>query len=409
MKNLEELYQALIHKKELVDKTGRKITLKTSGSCNFDNPEDWEIYDKFSDIKRAYEEGARIELYDTQLEVWVETTDPIWSDNIEYRIKGDITIKRWNKYKNLIKACWDGAIIEYYHKDKKKWMLTLDNEPLWRITTKYRIKDNISLELWDEYKDTIKASWEGAEIEFFFCGKTWETVNDPYWYPYIDYRIKGGISVESWNKWKNIIRAFWDGAKIEVYNEKGSVWVSIYTVPLWLEESEYRIAGGIPIESWEKHKDAIKSFWDGGEIETKNGLYDTWTDIGNPNWYPHIEYKFKTSKCDMESAEWGISHTGTIYKTQKEATENPEVEMKSLSEDQAKIAKEQMKRTNRLRYWVSSIQHLGNGNYFIAFSPYTNQYTPCCNNGFESPSEVYMTKDTAITICDSLNNGDLEF
>jgi hypothetical protein len=190
MKNIREIYQALLDEKKLINKRGSStVDISKSAGYTFNKPEDWEIYDNFKDLKRVHEEGARIELYDTQLEVWVETTDPIWSDNIEYRIKGDITFKEWGKYKDLIKAWWDGAEMEYYNTYSSRWLK--EPNPEWTEYTDYRIKDGIAVEEWDRWKKLIKKWWRGANIQFKHNSK-WEDVRDnlPTWSLESVYRIK---------------------------------------------------------------------------------------------------------------------------------------------------------------------------------------------------------------------------
>jgi uncharacterized protein YmfQ (DUF2313 family) len=82
--------------------------------------------------------------------------------------------------------------------------------------------------------------------------------------------------------------------------------------------------------------------------------------------------------------------------------------MKFHTREQAEKAKAQMKQSNLLRYWVSTLQELGDGNCKIVYSPETEQYEIECDDYYQSPSEVYMTINTAKKIRQALNNGELE-
>ena len=105
MKKVNQIYQALLDGETLV-----YITLETSACCNFTNPKEWEIYNKWSNLKKAYKEGAKIQVKKNS--GWNIDDNPSWEEDKEYRIKGDISIESWNKHKKLIKAWWGGNKIE---------------------------------------------------------------------------------------------------------------------------------------------------------------------------------------------------------------------------------------------------------------------------------------------------------
>jgi hypothetical protein len=86
MKNIREIYQALIDNKTLIHKYGCKVNIENLDFPNFSNPENWEIYDKFADLKKAYAEGAIIEC-SKDGKKWDKAAPPIWDIGFKYRIK----------------------------------------------------------------------------------------------------------------------------------------------------------------------------------------------------------------------------------------------------------------------------------------------------------------------------------
>ena len=91
----------------------------------------------------------------------------------------------------------------------------------------------------DEYKELKKAHSEGTIIEVLYYGKEWKVWNDFELCFSKDskYRIKGGISLESWNKHKELIKAWWDGAEIEI--QIHDEWYK--AGESWNNNSKYRI------------------------------------------------------------------------------------------------------------------------------------------------------------------------
>ena len=138
MKDIREIYQALLEGNTLTDKNGGKIILENSVGYDFSRPENFEIYNRHEDLKRAYEEGSKVERFDTYSETWREVTcEPDWKFYFEYCIKGGISLPRWKAHKDLIKAYWEGAKIEYLG-EVGVWR-EVDN-PSWRECIKYRVK-----------------------------------------------------------------------------------------------------------------------------------------------------------------------------------------------------------------------------------------------------------------------------
>jgi len=83
-----------------------------------------------------------------------------------------------------------------------------------------RGQTTINLTPYDQFKDLKRVCNEGAIIEYR-GGYPWEETV-PAWYDYFEYRIKGNISIESWDKHKEVIKEFWNGAKIEMSIREGT-------------------------------------------------------------------------------------------------------------------------------------------------------------------------------------------
>ncbi len=77
------------------------------------------------------------------------------------------------KHEELIKAWADGAGIEYYSTKERKWVL---HNPVWETELDYRIKGDISIEAWDKHKEVIMAQWEGKDVQFFNSSDTFQTI-----------------------------------------------------------------------------------------------------------------------------------------------------------------------------------------------------------------------------------------
>ena len=79
---------------------------------------------------------------------------------------------------------------------------------------------------------------------------------------------------EEEGKFKDLQKAFNEGALIEY---KGAYpWDEV--VPTWDDDFMYRIKGGISIASWNAHKDVIKAYWNGEDIQMEV-MFKGWKDI----------------------------------------------------------------------------------------------------------------------------------
>ena len=92
----------------------------------------------------------------------------------------------------------------------------------------------------DKFKELKQAFKEGAIIECRsdYYNNDWVIIPKPSWNKIIDYRIKGDITISKWKVHKEVIKAFWDGSEIQY--KCGKRW-SLSTTPTWNTTFEYRI------------------------------------------------------------------------------------------------------------------------------------------------------------------------
>lgn len=94
-------------------------------------------------------------------------------------------------------------------------------------------------------------------------------------------------------------RVYKEGARIEM-SKKGTkhTYYNIYN-PKWdCNPDFYRIRGGITIEQWDKHKEAIKAYWDGKKIEIKhpNCAENVWNPTNSPKFSLDFDYRERPSE-----------------------------------------------------------------------------------------------------------------
>jgi len=93
--------------------------------------------DSLRDMKRVKSEGARIEAYINSGR-WEEKEPLAWNLQLErYRILDGISIESWDAHKDVIKAFWEGAEIEWECNDGLWFKSPI---PTWGINVKYRVK-----------------------------------------------------------------------------------------------------------------------------------------------------------------------------------------------------------------------------------------------------------------------------
>jgi hypothetical protein len=222
---------------------------------------------------------------------------------------------------------------------------------------------------------------------------------------------------EKWkiyDKFTELKRAHSEGAIIECSTQGGINWFAIDPYEGFSDSYEYRIKGNINIKQWDKWKDLIKAWWDGTEIEIFDTFSNKWIDIYEPSWATHCEYRIKPSQWEMKPAEWYISTYGEVVEHSellKQYTKKNKAQLFGMvyhTKEQAEKAKNQMKKANLLRYWVSTMQDLDEGRAYI-FKCRNGKYDWFYSTlGRVSFGEIYMTEDTAEKICNALNKGELE-
>jgi len=89
-------------------------------------------------------------------------------------------------------------------------------------------------------------------------------------------------------------RAFEEGAIIESNGVRYAGWL-LNPDPTFAENKDYRIKGGISLEAWDKYKNEIKHWWDGGEIECRNTNSDNpeWEPCSGPTWRVDDGYEYR--------------------------------------------------------------------------------------------------------------------
>ena len=148
----------------------------------------------------------------------------------------------------------------------------------------------------------------------------------------VGYSMMGGVTIKacSWSvggtpmngtysklipvdKFKNLKQAFKDGAIMEARGTISVEWL-LCTTPSWYETSEYRIKGDITISKWKVHKEVIKAFWDGSEIQYKDKCGKCWLPATSPTWYTVLKYRVKSPTQELSIAEISeMKKTTTSY------------------------------------------------------------------------------------------------
>lgn len=94
-----------------------------------------------------------------------------------------------------------------------------------------------------------------------------------------------------------------EGAEIEML-ERGEWWVECAKFPPTFDRFErFRIKGGITIEQWGKHKEAIKAWWRGEPIECRSDGDGEWGRACHPSWFIEIEYRVALKPCPFCGGE----------------------------------------------------------------------------------------------------------
>ncbi len=119
------------------------------------------------------------------------------------------------------------------------------------------------------------------------------------------------IKLTPYDKFKELKKAHSEGAKIEFYSTIDMKWLDTdNNKPGWYKYTNYRIKDNISIESWEVHKNLIKQWWDGAEIESLTG---SWS-VDTPNWYTNCPYRVKVKEMTLIEINEALGYNVKITK-----------------------------------------------------------------------------------------------
>jgi hypothetical protein len=160
----------------------------------------------------------------------------------------------------------------------------------------------------------------------------------------------------------------------------------------------------------ENIKEIYQALLDGKTLRYKKS--GRLTNIDNETRYafdvPEDWEIYELSEWEMEPAKWLIDIDGTIsYSDVGRVTNVQRFGNKYHSKVQAEEARDQTKRANLLRYWVSTLQDLTLGTYYL-FKNSDGTWDATTTGQRNTLDTVYMTKETAIKICNAFNNGELK-
>jgi hypothetical protein len=155
-------------------------------------------------------------------------------------------------------------------------------------------------------------------------------------------------------------------------------------------------------------KEIYQALLDGKTLRHERGYETTLETSGGHNFNNPEKWEIYEPKWEMKPAMWYICTKGDIGAGADEVTEVQKFGMKYHSKKQAEKARDQMRIANLLRYWVSTMQDLDEGTFYIVFDKAINKYFRMNDPNKYSIAEVYMTEDTAVRICEALNNKDIK-
>ena len=216
------------------------------------------------------------------------------------------------------------------------------------------------------------------------------------------------------DKFKDLKQAFTEGAIIEY--RKDYPW-DVTINPTWWTDYEYRIKDDISISSWQAHKDLIKQWGDGAEIEVKISK-DNWASLpSNPNWNAFKEYRIKPNAWKLpeyeDGSRWAVSDNLQIGEWTAEYYTKAGRRRASvaLAERCAKASKERDLLEAYRDYlepdWKPDWTCPRYDKFYIGrnYDKKDGEYYINNADGCQTIGAVYMSKETAIQICDALNLG----
>jgi hypothetical protein len=153
-------------------------------------------------------------------------------------------------------------------------------------------------------------------------------------------------------------------------------------------------------------RELYEALLDGKTLIHSSGHKTTLEESGLNNFREPEDWVIYTPKWEMKPAKWWISCSGCIHSGKVDfVSSDQKFGMKYHTKEAAEKAINQMRRANLLRYWVSTMQDLDEGTYFI-YEEDGKYYKE--NDIYRSNiGIIYMTKETAEKISEALNNGEL--
>jgi hypothetical protein len=156
-------------------------------------------------------------------------------------------------------------------------------------------------------------------------------------------------------------------------------------------------------------KEIYQALIDGETLKHKNGRTTNLNTSECVDFSHPEDWEIYKPKWEMELANYYITNYGKVEDSMIDMiTDAQKFGMKYHTREQAEKARDQMKRANLLRYWVSTMQNLDEGVYTVFKNGYTDKWEPGNANRRDEIGRIYMTRETAKKICDALNSGELK-
>ena len=117
----------------------------------------------------------------------------------------------------------------------------------------------------------------------------------------------------------------------------------------------------------------------------------------------------KSEKVELEKFNYGINGVGQISDKHYKSEFNANAGMTRATKELAEIASKNMVSRNKLEAYAMQLEpewrDVFNISYFIYYDLINNMYSVGSHNGVRHIGNVYMSKQTAETICQWLNEG----
>ncbi len=261
---------------------------------------------------------------------------------------------------------------------------------------KFKVGDKVDV----QGKDTVFTVTRVAHATELF-------ITDNHWNIHVDYSCSTNIDMlTKHDPLKELKKAYSEGAIIEFKTKVIGNWV-VSTLQ-WDIDYEYRIKGGISIASWDMHKDLIKQYWDGVEIEIWYGG-NTWDKV-TPTWMVTSTYRVKQDKWKLPEYEDGskyiIEGTGNIAKTSVGIF--TKAGRRRATKELAEICAKNSKTRDTLEAHVHRIDPDAKGGSYVINKDRKGKYYCCQAIGYYGIiGAVYSSEETMEEIVDALNKGEI--